>query len=125
MTRKCDEVAYLALVPRGTARGQHAVFDTTSSKVIDHSMIRHREHTGIVFVRRVRVQNTLTQEQGQTRRLRQVLFNALGALEAVILRITGIEAEEEGWDLVGVRGTWESLPRWRSCRGWWSLRRRT
>lgn len=105
-----SEEHYLSLISSGTARSQNAVLDTASSKVIKHGVIWHYEHTRVVFVWSVAVQNALAQKHRKRRGLRKSVDDAGCALEPFIVRVVvGVQVEQEGRYLFGVCRSRERL----------------
>lgn len=98
---------YLPLISRGTARCKHATLDTTSSQVVQNSVIRHDQHASIIFVRRVPVKNALTKKHRQGRRRCEGTGNSLSSLEVLVVRvIVVVKIEQKLRNLVRVGGSW-------------------
>lgn len=96
---------HLPLIPRGPTRGQDAVLDTAGSEMVEHGVVGHDEHAGVVLVRRRAVQDGFAQEHGQRGGWREVRLDTLRALVLLVVRVEEVEVDEEGGDVGGVAGS--------------------
>lgn len=59
-----DSREELSFVSRSSARSQDAILDTACGQMVQHCVIRHRQHARIIFMRSRRVEDALAEKHG-------------------------------------------------------------
>lgn len=89
-TLTCSGESHLPLVSRRAAGSENTTFDTASSQVIQHGVVRHDQHTSIILMWCISIENAFAQKHWQTWRWWQCAGNFLRSLEILILGIAVI-----------------------------------